>query len=378
MQTSKPHAGAGLNQGAGVDYDKIDPFKVECQKAARETAAFLRVPGFSLEPSSIGESASLINCGDFYLATVLEALGTKHAVANTMALMAGRRRPFFREVALSTASTILNDLATCGAQPLVMHVLCAPGESSWFANVARRRDFIAGMVEACRIAGCAWPGGESPALHGTVHAPDDGVFAGCAVGVVSRRALISATGLRPGLVMVGLGSSGVHENGYTAIREQVAPAVGYDYRCGSTTFGAAVLRPGHLYGPVIRECQNMGIRVEYVANITGHGIRKGLRGDSREPLEHRVTWLPKPQREFDIIAQVLGKTPEQMYASFNMGIGYILWVVPQNVRAVISIARALGLRAWKIGETHAVRKGGSRMVIKPLKIVYESEALKLR
>src|SRR5690606_18435940 len=138
-------------EASGVRYDQLDAFKRACQKAAKGTSGLLKQHGYAEPASTRGESAYLIEAADHFLAHVEEGLGTKNLVAD--AVYAATGKCFYREIAIDTVATIVNDLITCGALPISVAMHAAVGDSGWFADAARAEALVAGFAEGCRQAG---------------------------------------------------------------------------------------------------------------------------------------------------------------------------------------------------------------------------------
>src|SRR3989442_6652070 len=151
---------------AGVNYDLIDPLKVSAQRAAAATATHLAAHGFSEVTASRGESAYVVDVGPFYLASIVECLGSKALVADEMQRLTGKS--YYASIAQDTIAMAINDLITVGATPLVVQAYWAAGGSQWFADAQRAGALVAGWKRACDICGVAWGGGETPALAGIV------------------------------------------------------------------------------------------------------------------------------------------------------------------------------------------------------------------
>src|ERR1044071_9984217 len=162
-------------EASGVRYDQLDAFKRACQKAAKSTASALAARGYAEPATTRGESAYLIEAADHFLAHVEEGLGTKNLVADAVYRASGKC--YYREIAIDTVATIVNDLITCGAMPISVAMHAAVGDSGWFADATRTNALVAGFAEACKISGAGWGGGETPTLGGVV-APDAIVLAG--------------------------------------------------------------------------------------------------------------------------------------------------------------------------------------------------------
>src|SRR5690606_40069510 len=153
-------------ESSGVRYDQLDAFKRACQQAARTTSGALADHGYREPATTRGESAYLIEADDHFLAHVEEGLGTKNLVANAGYAATGEW--FYREIAIDTVATIVNDLVTCGALPISVAMHAAVGDSGWFADAKRTNALVEGFAEGCRAAGAVWGGGETPTLRGVV------------------------------------------------------------------------------------------------------------------------------------------------------------------------------------------------------------------
>ncbi len=162
---------------AGVQYDLIDPLKVQAQRAAAATASQLGAHGFNEVRASRGESAYVVDVGPFYIATIVECLGSKALVADEMAALTGRN--YYDGIAQDTIAMAVNDLITVGATPLVVQAYWAAGGSDWFGNAARAQALVAGWKKACEACGVAWGGGETPALAGIVESGRIDLAASC-------------------------------------------------------------------------------------------------------------------------------------------------------------------------------------------------------
>src|SRR5687767_7906295 len=149
---------------AGVQYDLIDPLKVAAQRAAAATGAHLSAHGFAEVADSRGESAYVVDVGPFYIASIVECLGSKALVADEMFVLAGRS--YYAGIAQDTIAMAVNDLITVGATPLVVQAYWAAGGSVWFTDAARSKALVEGWKAACDICKVAWGGGETPALAG--------------------------------------------------------------------------------------------------------------------------------------------------------------------------------------------------------------------
>lgn len=363
-------------ESSGVRYDQLDAFKRACQKAARTTAGVLADHGYAEPATTRGESAYLIEAADHFLAHVEEGLGTKNLVAD--AVYAATGKCFYREIAIDTVATIVNDLITCGALPISVAMHAAVGDSGWFADPKRTQALVDGFAEGCRSAGAVWGGGETPTLGGVVE-PEAIVLAGSAIGKIAPKNLRIVGDVKDGDAIIFLASSGVQTNGLSLCRRLAGQLPkGYQTPIGhgdSRTFGEALLAPSVIYVAFVRECQRRGLKLNYVAHVTGHGWRKLMRLD--EAFVYKIT-QPRPAPalfEFMIEAGPIDR--REAYATFNMGVGFAAYVSPQNVEAVLSVAKATGYDAWLAG--HVKKQGDRKAVVVPsLGLTFEGDTLQLR
>ncbi|RRJ95905.1 phosphoribosylformylglycinamidine cyclo-ligase [Opitutaceae bacterium TAV4] len=363
-------------ESSGVNYDQLDAFKRACQKAARTTAPLLASHGYTEPASTRGESAYLIEAADHYLAHVEEGLGTKNLVADAVLKSTGKC--FYREVAIDTVATIVNDLATCGALPISIAMHAAVGDSAWFANETRMNALVEGWAEGCRLAGGVWGGGETPTLRGIVN-PDTIVLAGSAIGKISPKKLRITGDVRDGDSIIFLASSGVQTNGLTLCR-QIADRLpqGYETPIGhgdTRTYGEALLAPSVIYVAFVRECQRRGIKLNYVAHVTGHGWRKLMRLD--EPFVYEIINPGVEPALFKFLREAGPIDLREAYATFNQGIGFAAYVAPEDAAAALAAAKASGYDAWLAGR---VRKEGHRkaVLIPSLELEYDGSTLQVR
>ncbi|MFT3955288.1 MAG: AIR synthase-related protein [Piscinibacter sp.] len=358
---------------AGVNYDLIDPLKVAAQRAAAATAGNLAAHGFSEIAASRGESAYVVDVGPFYLASIVECLGSKALVADEMKALTGRS--FYDSIAQDTIAMAINDLITVGATPLVVQAYWAAGGSDWFGDAQRAQALVAGWKRACDTCGVAWGGGETPALAGIVEGGRIDLAASC-TGIVSPKSRLSVGDrLGAGDAIVLLASSGIHANGLSLARKlverlpqgyltEVAPGLSY---------GEALLAPTVLYSPVTEALAKAGIVPRYCANITGHGWRKLLRHPAS--FTYRVHAVPPVPPVLKFIQQQARQDDQEAYGTLNMGAGFALFVGTDEAQRCVEIAQAQGIAAMVAGR---LETGPKRLIVEPLGIEWGDDALQLR
>ena len=358
---------------AGVQYDLIDPLKVAAQRAAEATAGHLAGHGFSEVVASRGESAYVVDVGPFYLASIVECLGTKTLVADEMQRLTGRSH--FDSIAQDTIAMAVNDLITVGATPLVVQAYWAAGGSDWFADADRAQALVRGWKAACDVCQVAWGGGETPALAGIVEAGRIDLAASCTGLVNPKQRLTLGAALGPGDAIVLLASSGIHANGLSLARKlaerlpdgyltEIAPG---------TRFGDALLAPTTLYSPVTEALWRAGVPVHYAANITGHGWRKLLRHP--QALTYRVHTVPPVPPVLRFIQQQAQMPDAEAYGTLNMGAGFALFVPADAAERAVAVAQGCGVPAWVAGQVEA---GAKQLHIDPLGVHFSGEDLQLR
>ena len=356
---------------AGVDYNKIDPLKIAAQRAASATAANLK--DFSEIAASRGESAYVIDMGDFLLASITECLGTKVLIADPMRKATGKT--YFDALAQDTLAMAINDIITVGATPVSVHAYWAAGSSEWFDDKQRATDLVNGWKAACDACGVVWGGGETPSLGGVVM-PDTIDLAASCVGVVRpKERLTVGDKLKAGDAIVLLASSGIHANGVSLARKIAADSRnGYEDRISDgRMFGEALLDPTMLYSPVTEALFAAGIIPHYSVNVTGHGWRKIMRYPGA--FVYAFDKVPPVPPVLSYLQQMAHMDNTEAYGTFNMGAGFALFVDAKDAAKTVAVAEKAGVAAMIAG---TVREGAKSVVIKPVGVTFTDADMHLR
>ncbi len=358
---------------SGVQYDLIDPIKVSAQRAAASTATQLLAHGMREVGASRGESAYVVDAGPFYLASIVECLGSKALVADEMHRLTGRA--YYGAIAQDTIAMAVNDLITVGATPLVVQAYWAAGGSDWFSDTERAASLVAGWKQACETCGVAWGGGETPALAGIVEPGRIDLAASCTGIIQPKHRLSLGDQLQPGDAIVFLAASGIHANGLSLARKLAERLPeGYLTRLPSgATYGEALLTPTPLYPPATEALAQAGILPRYSANITGHGWRKLLRHPA--DLAYRIDFVPPVPEVLAFICEHAGLDTEESYGTFNMGAGFALFLPAAEADHAVDVLRAAGQQAWRAGE---VLPGPKRLEVPSIGLRFGADALRLR
>jgi phosphoribosylformylglycinamidine cyclo-ligase len=341
---------------AGVDLDAAD------QLVARIAPAVRRTYGPRVLPSH-GAFAGLFrldydsrlfarNYRDPVLVSCTDGVGSKLLIA----VQAER----YDTVGADLVAMNVNDLLTCGAEPLFFLDYVAVHKLE--PDVVAR--LVEGIAAGCEQAGCALLGGETAEMP-DLYRPDHFDLAGFAVGVVERRRMMQRKFVRPGDDLIGLTSSGLHSNGYALVRRLLLKDVGLNLNETVRTLGEplidALLRPTRIYARSVLKALGHyrgRPRITGMAHITGGGlpgnVPRMLPRDCDAVID-RGSWPVPPI--FGLLEHY-GVGEEEMYRVFNMGIGYVLAVHPKSTTTVAHLLERAGEQAFVIGR---IKRGRGQM-----------------
>ena len=256
-------------------------------------------------------------------------------------------------IGVDCVAMCVNDIICCGARPLFFldYIACGRNVPEKIAAI------VSGVAEGCVQAGCALVGGET-AEHPGMMADDDYDLAGFAVGIVDEEKIIDGSRLAQGDVLIGLGSTGVHSNGFSLVRKVLdvehADLTSPREDLGGRSLGDALLAPTRIYVKAILALLKGGVDVHAISHITGGGFYENVPRMMTDGLTARVHLdvFPRPAI-FDVI-QKAGNIPERdMYNTFNMGLGMVLAVNADQAAHALELLRDVGESAWQVGEVVA-------------------------
>src|SRR5881394_312193 len=329
---------------AGVDVDLGNKLKRQIQSLVRKThgvEVLGKIGGFGglFAPNFRGMREPV-------LVASVDGVGTKLKIA-----FAANKHD---TVGADLVNHCVNDIAVLGARPLFFldYIGTEELESRVFDQL------LSGFTRACRLAGCALLGGETAQMPG-MYRKGEYDLAGCIVGVVDRTKIIDGSKIKPGDVVLGLASNGLHTNGYSLARkilfEKMRLTVNSRLPGSTITVGEELLRVHKNYQPLLAKV-SVGV-IKGLAHITGGGLVDNLPrilpSNCNAVIETKSWRVPS-------IFQILQKNgkvdPQEMYQVFNMGIGMVAIVAERNARNAMSI-----LRAKRIGR---IESGSGRTVLK--------------
>jgi phosphoribosylformylglycinamidine cyclo-ligase len=333
------------NRDAGVDIDAGDEAVRRIAPLARAThrpevlggigafAGFVRVPAGYREPVLVSST---------------DGVGSKLKIA-----FAAERHD---TVGIDLVAMGVNDVLVHGAEPLYFLDYIGIGR----LDPARVEALVRGVAEGCRRAGCALVGGETAELP-DLYADGEYDLAGFAVGVVERDRIVDGAGVKPGDVVLGLASSGLHSNGYSLARRIVfdvlklrldAPLPGT-----GRTVADALLEPTRIYAAAVRAALAAG-GVTAMAHITGGGLTGNIPRvvpDGCRAVVRRAAWRIPPI--FETLREAGRVADAEMLKTFNLGVGYVVIARPTEADRVRDALEGAGETVWPLGEVVAGARG---------------------
>jgi phosphoribosylformylglycinamidine cyclo-ligase len=285
------------------------------------------------------------------LASSTDGVGTKLAVAQAM--------DKHDTVGLDLVAMVVDDLVVCGAEPLFLQDYIAVGRTV----PERVSELVGGIANGCVIAGCALLGGET-AEHPGLMAPDHYDISATGVGIVEADDVLGPDRVKPGDVIIGMGSTGLHSNGYSLARKVLLEIdrmnlAGHVEEFGRT-LGEELLEPTRIYA---KDCLALAAetQVRTFCHVTGGGLAGNLERVVPQGLLGEVdrgTWTPAPV--FGMIAQRGRVDRVEMEKTFNMGVGMIAVVAPEDTDRALAILTARHLNCWILGTVTKGSKDGPR------------------
>ncbi len=332
----KPNGSAEYSK-AGVNIDTAALWVSKIKKLAAQTkndAVVSGIGGFS-------GLYSMFHLGfsDLVLASSSDGVGTKVLIAQKM----GKHDT----IGIDLVAMNVNDIITSGAAPLFFLDYIAGANLS----VELIEQIVQGVVIGCKAADCTLLGGETaqmPDLYG----PGEYDLAGFCVGALHKNRIIDGKDINKGDVIIGFASSGLHSNGYTLVRKVIAE-LGWELQRHvdslGRTLGEELLEPTRIYVSLMIHLMD-NICVKGAAHITGGGIIENLPRILPKNLKANISFAWDIPPIFQVIEELGKISKQEMYRVFNMGIGMIVIIHPNDVDEVIRIGSELGVSSVVVGE----------------------------
>lgn len=271
-----------------------------------------------------------------------DGVGTKLKIAQTLNC--------HDTVGIDLVAMCVNDVLTSGAEPLFFLDYLATGK----LDKEQLTQVVAGIASGCKQAGCALLGGETAEMPGFYQAGEYDL-AGFCVGIVEKSQLLDNSQVQVGDVAIALASSGVHSNGYSLVRKIINDA-GFTWSdrpelLDGKTLGETFLTPTRIYVKPVLAARQAGLEIHGMAHITGGGLPENLPrclGQGQAIKFDTNNWVIPPV--FKWLAAAGAVSPQAMYNTFNMGIGFVLLLPRHQAQQAISYFESQNIAAYYVGE----------------------------
>ena len=334
-------------KNAGVDieagYKSVELMKEHIKKTMREEV-LTNIGGFSgafsLEKFKNMEKPTLVSGTD--------GVGTKLKLAFIM--------DKHDTIGIDCVAMCVNDIACAGGEPLFFldYIACGKNFPEKIATI------VSGVADGCAQSDAALIGGETAEMPG-FYPEDEYDLAGFAVGIVDEKDLITGKDIKPGDVLIGIASSGVHSNGFSLVRkvfDMTAESLNTYYDELGKTLGEALLAPTKIYVKALRSVKEAGVTIKGCSHITGGGFYENI---PRMLPDNVTAVVKKDSYEVPAIFKLMAKTgnieEQMMYNTYNMGIGMMLAVDAADADKTLAALKAVGEDAYIVGEVKAGEKG---------------------
>ena len=323
---------------AGVDIDAGDLFVEKIKPYVKSTMR----PEVLTDIGGFGGLFALKKYKEPVLVSGTDGVGTKLKIA----FLTNRHDT----VGIDLVAMCVNDIIVQGAEPLFFLDYFATGK----LKPQEHSDIVKGIAAGCKQSGCALIGGETAEMP-SFYSENEYDLAGFAVGVVEKKKIINGSKIKPGDVLIGLASSGLHSNGFSLVRKALLEKAGYGVEdtlseLGGPTLGESLLTPTRIYAKTILALLKE-FDIRGMAHITGGGITENtprMLPKGAQALIRKGTWDIHPI--FKLVRKKAAVDDDEMYRDFNMGLGMILAAPAKQAEALMKKARKLGEKAYLIGE----------------------------
>lgn len=259
-------------------------------------------------------------------------------------------------IGIDAVAMCVNDVICAGGEPLFFldYIACGKNYPEKIATIVK------GVAEGCKMSECALVGGET-AEHPGLMPEDDYDLAGFAVGVVDKKDLITGESIKPGDVLIGMASSGVHSNGFSLVRKVfdiTKENLDTYYDELGTTLGEALIAPTKIYVKAVKNIKKQGVTVKGCSHITGGGFYENVPRMLPEGVNAHIKLDSFKVPPIFKLLQKEGKIEDRMmYNTFNMGLGMVLAVDPGDDEATLKAIEEVGETPYVVGTVEAGEKG---------------------
>lgn len=332
---------AGVNIEAG--YESVELMKEHIKKTMRPEV-LTNIGGFS----GAFSMAAFKDMEKPTLVSGTDGVGTKLKIAFEL--------DRHDTVGIDCVAMCVNDIACAGAEPLFFldYIACGKNKPKRIAEIVK------GVADGCAMAGAALIGGETAEMPG-FYPIDEYDLAGFAVGVIDEKDLVSGKDLKAGDVLIGIASSGIHSNGYSLVRKVFKierEALNINYESLGMTLGEALITPTKIYVRALGAVKKAGVRIKACSHITGGGFYENIPRMLRDGVHAVVDKNSYPIPPIFKMLSSDGDIDEKvMYNTYNMGIGMMLAVAPEDVETALLAVKSAGETPFVVGEITDGEKG---------------------
>ena len=259
-------------------------------------------------------------------------------------------------IGIDAVAMCVNDIACSGGEPLFFldYIACGKNYPEKIATIVK------GVAEGCIQSECALVGGET-AEHPGLMPEDDYDLAGFAVGVVDKKDIIDGSTIKAGDTLIGIASSGVHSNGFSLVRkvfEMTKESLDTYYDELGKTLGEALTEPTRIYVKALKNVKNAGVRIKGCSHITGGGFFENVPRMLPENVRAIIKKESYPVPAlFDLIQKNGNIEEHMMYNTFNMGLGMVIAVNPEDVETTMKAIEEAGDKCYVVGNIVEGDKG---------------------
>ena len=259
-------------------------------------------------------------------------------------------------IGIDAVAMCVNDIIAAGAEPLYFldYIACGKNYPEKIASI------VSGVAEGCLQSECALVGGET-AEHPGLMPEDDYDLAGFAVGVVDKKDIIDGSTIKAGDTLIGIASSGVHSNGFSLVRkvfEMTKESLDTYYDELGKTLGEALIEPTRIYVKALKNVKNAGVRIKGCSHITGGGFFENVPRMLPENVRAIIKKESYPVPAlFDLIQKNGNIEEHMMYNTFNMGLGMVIAVNPEDVETTMKAIEEAGDKCYVVGNIVEGDKG---------------------
>ncbi|MBN1271637.1 MAG: hypothetical protein JXB26_05145 [Candidatus Aminicenantes bacterium] len=359
---------------AGVDYSKIEPFKMAMVRAGKRTLEFPNKREVHVDADSVGAHGAVFQFRGrqpHLWCMTQEGLGNKNWIAEWMYQHAGTGRTYYEGIGIDTALMAANDVICQGALPVIYTDEVAAGDSEWFMDEKRGRDLAESFYQACRMCGMALPAGESPALRYLIKAEPPvhsaPSLSGCVTGLIAPAdRMITGENLSVGDRIIGATSSGLHSNGISLVIKRALELKDkfLHQLPNGNTLGEEALMPTRSYVSLVEALLDENIEIHSFLGGTGGGISKIAY--AKKHFTYRVKkWIDEIPPLFLFMLET-GVSLMDCLTTFNWGIGFYIFVPEKEAERTIETGRKAGYDLLDLGE---VEPGERRVIFEPEGII---------